>query len=303
MPAELAATGLLPSPPGVVMQIMRLVNDEDSTVTDLANVIEADPVLSARLLGTVNSGLYTLVREIHGIEEAAVLLGFRAIRTLAMGVSLSETVPKKLACPGFSLEMYWEHCLMTAVLAKRMAGEVKRTLAEDAFSVGLIGNIGRLAIARCIPDRYAPALEIMSWPDAATEVAALGYTSAQVSAALLAQWGLPASLCASVRFIGAPSRMGDDWDDNTKLTTMMVGASDQAVIHMLDAPNDEALETIAGQIAATLSLSMGAVNEILEDSATQISHVQHLIGNNLPEGLDASELLEKAQNLLEGAGV
>lgn len=75
MPAELSASGQIPSPPGVVMQILTLVADEDSTVEDLATVIEADPVLAGKLLGTVNSGLYSLAREIHSIEQAAVLVG------------------------------------------------------------------------------------------------------------------------------------------------------------------------------------------------------------------------------------
>lgn len=303
MPPELAATGLLPSPPGVVMEIMRLVNDDDSTVEDLAHVIEADPVLAARLLGTVNSSLYTLVREIHSIEQAAVLLGFRSIRTLSMGVSLSETIPKEMACPGFSLEIYWEHCLMTAVLAKRVATEVKRALSEDAFSVGLIANIGRLAIARCIPQRYAPALQESPWPDSATETTTLGYSSAQVSAALLFQWGLPASMCTAVRYIDNPGGLDDDADAATKLTTNLVAAADAAVIHLLEAEDDDAIHRVADEMAETLDLSLDQVHHLLDDAGHQIGQVQHLVGDNLPEGLNPADLLGKAQHLLEEAGV
>lgn len=285
------------------MEILRLVADEDSTVKDLANVIDADPVLAARLLGTVNSGLYTLVREIHSIEEAAVLVGFRAIRTLAMSVSLADGIPTAPACDGFDLEMYWRHSLMVSVLAKRLAFEVKKQLAEDAFSVGLIANIGRLVAARCIPERYALALTASPWPNSTTEVAALGFCTAQVSAALLRQWQLPMSLCAAVRYADDPSAIHEDWDDNTKLTTKIVAAADQSVAHLLRAVDDDDIHTVASEVGQLLDLSEREAHRVLEEAGEQIGEVQHLISGSLPDVISPADLIQGAQRLLEEAGV
>ncbi len=302
MPTDLASSGLLPSPPGVVMEILRLVADEESTVQDLAHVIDADPVLAARLLGTVNSGLYTLVREIHSIEEAAVLVGFRAIRTLAMSVSLSDGVPTPV-CEGFDLEMYWRHSLMTSVLAKRLGREVKKALAEDAFSVGLIANIGRLVAARCVPDRYALALTESPWPDSQREISVLGYCTAQVSAALLKQWKLPLSLCAAVRYIDDPTAMHEHWDDNTRMTSRIVSAADQAVDHLLRAKDDDQIHGVADEVAELLDMSDRTAHQLMEEAGEQIGQVQHLISGSLPDQISPADLINGAQRLLEEAGV
>lgn len=309
------------------MEILRLVADEDSTVEDLAAVIEADPVLAARLLGTVNSGLYTLVREIHSIDQAAVLVGFRTIRTLALSVSLSEGVPAAPACPGFDLERYWRHCLMTAVLAKRMATELKKALADDAFSVGLIANIGRLVVARCVPGDYGRVLSVDAWPHSETETAALGYCTAQVSAALLKQWGLPDSLCAAVRWVDEPGRIPEHWNAATVLTAKIVSAADKAVDHLLQATNGpaevaveagggqpggesgpedtdyDAVHAVAGEIAAALDLTMDTAHLVLEEAGQQVGEVQHLVSSNLPSDINPADLIGKAQHLLAEAGV
>lgn len=303
MPAELATSGLLPSPPGVVMEILRLIADENTNAEDLAHVIDADPVLAARLLGTVNSGLYTLVREIHSITDAAVLVGFRTIRTLAMSVSMADGIPAEPASERFDLELYWRHSLMTSVLAKRLALEVKKTLAEDAFSVGLIANVGRLVVARCAAERYDEVLAYAAWPNSATEQAILGYCTAEVSAALLRMWQLPPSLCAAVRFVDNPTQMPDKWDDNTRTTSRVVFTADRTVSHLLRAENNDEIHEVAGRIAGTLNIPHSVATEVLDDAGDQIGQVQHLISNNLPEQISPADLIQGAQRLLEEAGV
>lgn len=283
------------------MQILRLVADEESTVEDIAHVIEADPILAARLLGTVNSGLYTLVREIHSIEQAAVLVGFRAIRTLAMSVSLSEGVPDGPPCPGFDIEMYWRHSLMTAVLGKRLAREVKKQLCEDVFSVGLIANLGRLVAARCIPDRYSAALTTSPWPDLASETMVMGYCTAEISAALLQQWGLPDSLCLSVRYAGDLANLPDGCDSSIQMTTKIVGVTDAAVDHLLRAENDDAIHHVAAELNEAFDLGAKVVHDVLEDASQQVGEVQHLVSSNLPGDINPAELISKAQSLLEEA--
>ncbi|MEM9655208.1 MAG: HDOD domain-containing protein [Actinomycetota bacterium] len=301
MPGEVATSGRLPSPPGVVMEILRLVADEESTVEDLARVIEADPVLAARLLGTVNSGLYTLVREIHKIEEAAVLVGFRSIRTLALSVSVTEGMPGGPACPGFDIGMYWRHCLMTAVLGKRLALEVKKQLCEDVFSVGLIANLGRLVAARCIPDRYSAALTTSPWPDLASETRVMGFCTAEISAALLHQWGLPDSLCLSVRYHADQENLPEDCGTAVATTTSIVGATDAAVDHLLRAEDADAIHHVATELNEAFDLGTRVVHQVLDDASQQIGEVQHLISSNVPEDISPVELISRAQQLLEEA--
>lgn len=301
VPPELAASGVLPSPPGVVLEIMRIVNDEDSTVQELGRVIENDPVLAANLLGTANSALYNLVREIHSIRDAVVLLGFRAVRSLALGVSVAEAVPANEQCEWFDLGLYWRHSIMTAALAKGLATKAARPLAEEAFLIGLIGNLGRLVVANALPDRYGPVLQQTPWPSGEIESAALGFTTAGVTAAILHRWGLPDSLCHAAGNLEHPHLLPDDLDPSTTKSGRIAAAANTATSRLLNTTESTPVEEIAGELSATVDLDSTVTHEVLESTSEQLPAVGNLIAASLPEGLHPNELLGQAQDLLHQA--
>lgn len=151
------------------------------------------------------------------------------------------------------------------MLGKRLASHVSRVLCEDAFSVGLVANIGRLVVARCIPEKYAMALVDGPWSYAPLERQVLGYTTAEVSAALLQQWGLPSEMCCCRPRTGPPST---PW---------------------------------RGEISDDLGMSLGDVHESLHEAGEQIGEIRHLIAGSLPEGMSPAKLIGQAQVLLEQA--
>lgn len=301
MPPALAVSGLMPSPPGVIVDITRMVNNADTTVDDLAGVIETDPVLVARMLATVNSSLYNLRREIHSIPDTVMLLGFRAVRSLALGVSVSEGLPDPSHCPGFDTGNYWRRSLMTAVLSRDLGVHIKRSLADEAFTVGLISNIGRLVIATAVPQLYAPLLVHTSWPDAAIERAALGFDSATVTAAVLHGWGLPDSMCFSVGHLADPDLLPQHVDDETKTVTQIVGAASSAIATALDPTEDTPISSVAEHLAADLGLQRGTAQEAIEEGSAHLGEVKHLIAKTLPAGVQADRLITEAQKVLHQA--
>lgn len=299
LPPELAASGLLPSPPGVVVEVMRLVNDPNAEVEDLAAVIERDPVLAARLLGTVNSSLYTLVREIHSIADATVLLGFKAVRSLSLGVSVAKGMPDGAACASFDLGRYWSHSLMTAVLGRNLAMQIKRVLSDEAFTMGLLANLGRLVIAHGLPDRYDVLLRRHPWPDRQQEAAVLGFDHHGVGAGLLHRWALPDALCLAVLEYPDPSALPDDIDPTLRQATAIASAADRAVGRLLAVTDGELdVEAIAGSLAADLQLDPGTTAEALRDAADHIGQLDHLLGDGLPLGSHPDDLLAQARDLL-----
>jgi HD-like signal output (HDOD) protein len=301
LPVEVAGSGALPSPPGVLVQITRLVNDPDSTIEELVTVIETDAVLAARLLGTVNSGLYTLVREIHSIRDAAVLVGLRAVRSLALGVSVSANMPDGSACASFDLARYWSHCLMAAVMGKGLAGRVQPDVADDTFAVALIGNVGRLVIATAVPDRYDALLQRHVWPSLRQEQAHLGYHSAQVTAGLLHRWQLPDEFCDAVRHLDDVAELPDDTSPATRHTARIAGTANKGVAFLLDTERDIDPQRIAAAIAGSLDITIDVAGDVLDEAAEHMRAVEHLLADSLPKSVHPSELLSHARDLLQSA--
>jgi len=127
----------LPAQPLAAMQVLRLVEDPQASSADLARVIEADPALSARVMRLANAPYYGLTKRVGSAARAVVLLGFSAVRALAVSAAsslMSEEVD--LGPTGF-----WTHSVVTAIGASVVAKQVGHPVG-DAFSAGLLHDLG-----------------------------------------------------------------------------------------------------------------------------------------------------------------
>ncbi|MBW2067158.1 MAG: HDOD domain-containing protein [Deltaproteobacteria bacterium] len=83
----------LPSLSPVIVQLLRAAADEGSSASDLADIIRKDPGLTTRLLKLVGSVFYNRQERVTSISQAVVLVGFKRLRLMALGVSLRDTFP------------------------------------------------------------------------------------------------------------------------------------------------------------------------------------------------------------------
>ena len=191
--AELKATGNLPSPQGVALKVIELANREDVTAAELARTLKADPALSGRLLKAANSAARG-ERAVATINDAVVRLGFRSVRQLALTFSLIEH-HQSGACTAFDYGYFWSHALATAVAAQRLALNVNAGPGEECFTLGLLHNVGALALATLYPTDYAAVLTANPCAsDAARRIrerSVFGVCHRELTALMLQDWGLP----------------------------------------------------------------------------------------------------------------
>src|SRR5262245_49250169 len=114
---ELKLTGNLPSPPGVGMKILRLTQGEDVSAAEIGQTIMADPALTGRLLRSANSAQAAGAHAVTTVSEATMRLGVRAVRNIALGLSLISAY-RSGGCQGFNYDRYWAMSLARAVSAQ-----------------------------------------------------------------------------------------------------------------------------------------------------------------------------------------
>ena len=85
---SLKASQKLPSPAGVALEILRLTHDADSTIDEIASVVESDPAIASRILKLANTSLAGLPRQVASVHRAVSMLGIRTVSYLALGFSL-----------------------------------------------------------------------------------------------------------------------------------------------------------------------------------------------------------------------
>lgn len=204
------ATEKLPSPKGVALEILRLTEDDTTTVEALGAVIESDPAISLQLLKIVNSPLSGMARKIASLSRATVLLGFRTVASLALGLSLVSD-NRTTICSAFDYEQFWSQSLGRAVAARHLAKLLKKFSPDEAFTCALLSQIGRLAFASAYPDRYAQALSVMGDDDedlSQFECELFGISHNDLAGEMMADWHLPELFTMAVRAQESPDASG-----------------------------------------------------------------------------------------------
>lgn len=199
---KLKVSGSLPSPKGVALAIMRLTQKEDASMAELARIIKPDPAFVGRLIKAANSVNANPGRPVVSVQEALVVLGMPAVRNLALGFSLLSQY-KQGACKEFDYANFWSASLACGIALQALTLRTRAAPAEEAFSVGLLARIGELALATLFAEEYSAVLQARM-KDAQADLIALererfAMHHRELSAAMLADWGLPKIYCDSVQ--------------------------------------------------------------------------------------------------------
>ena len=147
----------LPSLPAIALKVIELTQDERVPVKMIGDTIANDQALSLKVLKTVNSSFYGLRKPCSSINQAIVMLGLSAVKTLALGFSLVSSLAKDKAA-GFDYDAYWRRALTTGVAAKIIAGEARCGSDEEAFLGGLLQDVGMIALYQALGEEYAKLL-------------------------------------------------------------------------------------------------------------------------------------------------
>ena len=218
---ELKLTGRLPSPPGVGMAILRLSQGEDYSILDVARTIQSDPALTGRVLKLTNSSRNASVYPITTVDEAVSRLGIRTLRAVALGFSLVSAY-REGTCQAFDFCRFWSESLARAIAAQTVSEELDLAVPAEAYSCGLLGQIGRLAFACVHPDVYSKIVTNTQGASAtelaAAEIQSFEIDHSEIGEAMLGDWGLPLDHC---RAVGLFERHDADLGRESKTTTML----------------------------------------------------------------------------------
>ena len=197
--AEVIAQKNLPTIPTVLARIVRLTDGEGGNSRELVDVVEHDQALTGRILRLANSAFFGQTRRVATIPRAVVLLGFSTVRNLALGVKVWETLGNGLSRG--HLETLWAHGVTVAVASKWLTARLRAGDPDEAFTAGLLHDIGRLVMAVRLGDVYWSTLTVAppDQPVAAVESGTFGVDHAEVGGWLLDAWSLPPGIVEAVR--------------------------------------------------------------------------------------------------------
>ncbi len=186
--AEIISTKDLPTIPVLLVHILAVVDGDRSSARDLVDVLQRDQALTARILRLANSSFFGCPREVASLTRAVMLLGFSAVRNIALGVKIWDTLRTGT---NFSLARLWEHSALVAAAAKLVAQKTRAVEPEMAFTAGLLHDIGQVVLRMRFGVEYDRITEAGDGSVTDREQAAFGVDHAQAGGWLAEAWALP----------------------------------------------------------------------------------------------------------------
>jgi HD-like signal output (HDOD) protein len=191
----------LPTLPEVAVQLNNLLGSPETTVEEVGDTIINDQAIVGKMLRLVNSSFYGLGEKVTTVPRAVVILGFNMIRNALISVSIIDSM-KGFDGGGVDLKTFWRHAISCAVIGRHLSIRSQIGLPEEAFTVGIVHDIGKLVLAKYFPGKFS---EIMAKVGAGktffeAEAGVVPVHHNEIGAYLARRWGLPQVICDGIRF-------------------------------------------------------------------------------------------------------
>lgn len=192
----------LPSLPALYTEVLAEIQSPNSSFKKIGEIIGRDVGMVAKILQLVNSAFFGLARRIVIPHEAVCLLGYDTVKALVLTAKIfSQFDPKRI--PRQSLEALWRHSLRVGLCGRTigLAEKLPRKIQDEAFTAGILHDVGKLILAQNFPDTYADILAgaaLRRRPVWDVENDCFGVTHAEIGAYLMALWGLGEEVIAAI---------------------------------------------------------------------------------------------------------
>ncbi len=197
-------TGDIPAMPQVANMVLDRISDPNATPKEIQLIISKDQALAARVLKVANSSFYGLSRSVTRISDAIVVMGFNSLRSLVMTTVLNDLFKSF----GLAEKLLWEHSLVSAATAKRIAAAIKFPRVEEAFLGGLMHDIGKVVLNIKMPDKMMTIVqEVYNSPGTTftqVEQDIFGFSHAEVGQLVAKKWNFAAEIEEAIGFHHRP---------------------------------------------------------------------------------------------------
>lgn len=195
-----ASSTKLPTLPEIALKLVEIAHQEEPNYQEVSRIIRSDPVVSGKVLRTVNSALFGFRQRVETVEQAVPKLGITLLRTLILSFHLAQhkTHQKKLEPV---LQTLWRSSLTQAVFAELIAEQVDNADPPSYFLAAMLQDIGILAMLSEAPLEYTEhVLTRSQFPNVASaERSHFGLSHVDVSVEILDRWGLGSTFGAAVQ--------------------------------------------------------------------------------------------------------
>ncbi len=232
----------LPTLPVIAMEILQITRDDSLSINQLLPVIEKDPPVAMQVLKVANSAFYGLSEPIESLRHALVIIGMEELSHLVMSFSVIRAFEdgggdlhkqyEKYREQTTLWKRFWEHSSACAHVSNILSKKLNLDLEHDAYSLGLLHDIGKLVLFKIEPKLYLKSLNISRKRKATAadvEDEIIGVNHQDVGYWIASRWKLPEVIQLGIANHHAPELSPDE---ESRLPSALVQLADMIAINM-----------------------------------------------------------------------
>jgi len=198
----------LPAFPATVHKVTSLINNPDSSLSELVEVIRLDQAITANILRMCNSAYFGLRHKVDNVHDAIMYLGKQNVVRAVMAAGTSRFFTDT---PGYAVEAkdLWEHAVGTALMSQILAKKILKREDPQLFTAALLHDIGKIILGEFVSEKYNEIKNILSarscsFLEAEEEV--LGMNHAGIGGVITAAWNFPRDIQQAIAYHHRPDR-------------------------------------------------------------------------------------------------
>ncbi len=198
--------GDLPTLPIIYKRVRDLLDDPQTSASDVGKVITQDQVLTTKLLKLVNSSFYGFMQEVTTVSRAIAIIGFRALKAMVLATSILRSFSLE-GNDGFQGEGFWEHSIGCALGSKIIGKHLRHSETDELFVAGLIHDIGKLVEYISFGPEFKEVIKVVEEEGVFIQEAerrVLGSDHTRIGSLLVERWKLPPELAEPVAYHHTP---------------------------------------------------------------------------------------------------
>ena len=287
----------LPTPPSIALKIVHACSNPNMTGSQIAEIVGSDTALLAELLRMVNSPFFGIRQKVSSAQRAVVVLGVRSLRNLALCFTARESL-RPQAIPELDANAYWAEVLRRAVSARILA-ETVQVDPDEAFAIGILQDIGLLAMFLICPDQGKewPRLQDNNPDDRQLlEMEIFGATHDALGKVLAENWELPEQLIAPIANHHSEN-MDNLAPEQKKMSQIALCADWMAAVYTAS-DKRLALAKCKKLIADHFDMDHEAIDKLLEKVPSEVIAAAKALGLEITEQFEYEQVVSSANKQL-----
>ena len=197
----------LPALPETVHHVREAMQNPDTEVKDIVDLVTLDPPIAAKVLSVANSAAYGFSQQIHDLTFAVTLLGLHEIYAIVLSAAVVDLLKR---WKHFDYRSFWLHSMCSAAGARVVAKACGRKRLAGIFTAGLLHDFGRAVLWEIAPQLCAKIDEGLTGRELSeAEERIVGLSHTEAGFELATHWNLPQELAEPIRFHHEPMKAVD----------------------------------------------------------------------------------------------